>query len=229
MTDSEPIDLWLKAAGRWSQFLKPSLFVAPPSEVKPVAPPDVATPWLPTGGDTAVIVELPPEESVAIGVALGKLGWCVVPLFNTTHGERELIPTWPMVRALYSATRSLPEAPTGPPVFLSSSERAALRSANDGEYDNGWYLFASDFPSAELFKSRGITRILVVTHSDLARDLQDALAGYGELELQKVKPSFATAEPIQLHRGRVIRALAGFGRALSRNSDGSFGRKITHG
>ncbi len=172
-------------------------------------------------------------ESIAIGVELGRQGRCVVPMFNTMHDARaEVVRTWHILRGLRGAVPVLPEKPSGPPVFLLDAERrgSPRRTVDAGDFDNRWYVFSSDFPSAKLLISHGVNRMLVLSHQvPLAQDLADALVGHGTLERNIVNPDDERVMPFPKPRAAVWRGLAKFGRAITRNLDGTFGVRISHG
>ncbi len=219
---------WRTAAGPWAHFLKPSLMAvaAPGGEVAGLFNADVDR-WRPQASDTAVIVDLPALEAISIGVALGRLDWCVVPMFNTVHASSaEVLRTRELVQALADAAAELPKHPLGPPVFLLDSARQV--KLNDGDFDNRWYVFASDFPSASFFLLHGIRRLAVLAH-EVQLDLRDALAAHGALDPAVVNPGDGARAPFPAPRAAIVRGVAKLGRALVQTDDRTFGRPLSHG
>ncbi|MCP3101892.1 hypothetical protein LZ198_23730 [Myxococcus sp. K15C18031901] len=232
MNQANVLARWMAAAGPWAHFLKPSLLAAAVDGVEPLPSAVAHLQWKPEGNDVAAVLDLPALESIAMGVALGRKGWCVVPMFNTVHGEGEVLETWDVIRALLGAVPDLPEKPSGPPVFLLDSGRqsGSGTSPRAFDFDNRWYVFASDFPSAEFFTSKGIGRLLVVTRgNDLLPDIRDAFAAHSTLQRFLVNPDDGQQVPFPAPRAAIWRGIASFGRALGRNWDGTFGRRISHG
>ncbi|WP_241759047.1 hypothetical protein [Pyxidicoccus parkwayensis] len=233
MNQTHALARWRAAAGPWAHFLKPSLLAAAVDGVEPLPSAVAHLQWKPEGNDVAAVLELPALESIAMGVALGRKGWCVVPMFNTVHGEGEVLVTRYVIRALLGAVPDLPEKPSGPPVFLLDSERQSASETwlRDGYFDNRWYVFESDFPSAEFFTSKGVGRLLVVTRGNaLQPDIRDAFAAHSTLQRFLVNPDDGQQAPFPAPRAAIWRSIASFGRALERNWDGTFGRRrVSHG
>ncbi|WP_164003060.1 hypothetical protein [Pyxidicoccus caerfyrddinensis] len=234
MTERESLTRWRAAAGPWAHFLKPSLLVASVVDVAPVAPKSVTLNWIPTGSDTALVIDLPGIESLAIGTALGCKGWCIIPMFNTTRGAAEVLPTIELIRALRGAVPELPQTPSGPPAFLLDAYRQVLCKVRleEGDFDNRWYVFKSDFPSEELLATKGIKRLIVVTRGNAPQnDLNDALAGHLTIERLLLNPDTGEQASFPKARPLPLRLAAGFGRGMARNFDGSFGHRyvISHG
>jgi hypothetical protein len=234
VTEDEALARWRTAAGKWAHFLKPSLLIADGLNTSPVTPKPLNLAHAVAGFETALVVELPGTESVAVGVGLGRAGWCVVPMFNTTRDAAEVLPTLDLICALRGAAADLPKTPTGPPAFLLDSHRQVLRKRplQEGDFDNRWYVFKSDFPSEEFLGTNGIKRLLVVTREgSLQKDLSDALAGHVSIERFLLHPDSAGLLPFPKARPGPWRIVARFGRSLTRNLDGTFGRRyvISHG
>ncbi len=236
MTAEDTLAKWYAAAGPWASSLKASLLVTEvnlsPEQVLPSHPLGPVLEGLATD-DTAFIIDLPGVASVALGLSFAARGACLVPLFNTTPGRDEYVPTSALAHALTSAARQLAPRPHGPPVFLLDVERKRrpLFPFRDG-YDNRWYVFDSDFPTAEQLAEAGLRRLVVVTDREVGDDLRDALIGHSRLERLVVNVTVAGAGPIPFPRDglAVVRGLAVVGRKLSLNSRGTFGTHIsTHG
>jgi hypothetical protein len=234
MTDKSALVRWQQAAGRWGHFIKPALLAVSPADASRHRPETAAWPGIPSDPTAAVVVDLPALESIAVGVELGRRGCCVVPMFNTMSGTGgEVLDTAGIARALLGAAGELPEQPSGPPVFLIDSERRGAKPGHPrvGDFDNRWFVFASDFPSAELLESAGVKRLIVLTRAgEIEDDLADALAKYSALQPLLVNPLDGASRPVPGTRPAIFRAVASFARALQRNASGSFGRRVvSHG
>src|SRR5262245_58635126 len=95
MNERECFDIWAPPEAAWTEWAKPVLFAqmgaatgAPLGEL--VIPDD---PWAPRDGKTALVVDMAGAAAVAFGVALARAGFRPVPLFNTSPGSNEVVPT----------------------------------------------------------------------------------------------------------------------------------------
>ena len=82
----------------------------------------------------------------------------MIPMFNTTAGPAELLPAAELALALGAAAPELPGKVEGPPAFLLDANRqiSGKRFIENGDFDNRWYVFESDFPSESLLASQGV-------------------------------------------------------------------------
>jgi hypothetical protein len=136
--------------------------------------------------DLAMVLDLPGDEAIKLGLALGRRGCRPVPLIDGSPGpgvnglggawmENEPLPAAALgtavdmrrlLRGLCQGTHILRElrlAPEASPVFLLDASRLAEgRPVNDGAFDNRWKTFAQDFPSARFLEERGIRRVILV-------------------------------------------------------------------
>ena len=206
MTPDQLFPIWSPAGSAWADWVKPVLFahaagIEPPAS--PLPPFDVR--WVkPADESTAMVIDLPGPVSVSAGLALARLGYRAVPLFNAVpgppgmhaHTAFALVEVWPIVAALVELATPLSTIeldPNAPPAFLLDSNRRTGRGAPlPGRFDNRSVSFPTDFPSASLLLHRGITRAILVQPNtsqpqpDLAHTLrawQDAGIG---IEIQRL-------------------------------------------
>ena len=186
-------------------------------------------------GGTAIILDLPGAGAVQQGLALSQRGFRPVPLFNGVAGPSALINVAPIIFALQAAADALAglQLPAGaPPVFLLDVLRSGGgASARPGMFDNRWYAFPQDFPSANFLRSRGIGAVVlgqagaVLPQNDLAHVLlrwQEAGLNLFSWKLNDQTPP----APLQVQRPARFRALWYQALALAglrRNSTGGFG------
>jgi hypothetical protein len=141
-------------------------------------PPDMA--WAAVAdGSKAIVVDLPGRASVAAGMMLAAMGYRPVALFNAIPDADEwpirsdaseitpaLVDVRPIVIALTQSTRALAMlllAPDAPPAFLlDANRRGGASIRRPGCFDNRSVSLPTDFPSANLFLSRGIRGVIVV-------------------------------------------------------------------
>ena len=225
---------WRSAAGKWAHFIKPSLLVADAADTptEPLQVPELS--WLTPASVRALVVDLPAKEAVQFGIALARMNWAVVPMFNTTSGAAEVRPTAALISTLRAAALELPVNTAGPPAFLIDRERQTLGrpALADGDFDNRWYVFESDFPSEAFLIANGVTRLSIVTRDkSIGADLRDALASFREIERDLVDAETGGQTPFPKARPRPIRLVAAWARGIERNPDGTFGRRrpVTHG
>lgn len=243
MTGSELFELWAPAESVWSRWAKPVLFVdevallktpPPPGELPGGPPPVLPELSFNAGSSTAVIVDLPGEQSVLAGLALAHRGHRPVPLFNGADHPAAIVNTALIFRALQEGAPELVRAalfPDAPPAFLIDSRRMLDSApASPGRYDNRWLVFPQDFPSASFLLSRQIRRVLLLHEkTEPQEDLAHVLLRWQEAGIEIVDAYPTTsgfARPLVVKRPSLFRALAH--RALSlaglrRNSAGGFG------
>src|SRR5687768_321190 len=107
MTPQEIYEIWAPAESVWSKWAKPVIFVEmagfgkrkeqedSPGEV--VLEPDPNLNWV--NGyrtDTAIVVSLPAERSVEMGMLLAVYGFRPVPLYNCTDGPQPVVNVTPI-------------------------------------------------------------------------------------------------------------------------------------
>ena len=178
---------WAPDGAAWTEWAKPVPF----SDMPPVGSGALDLPapaWI-TRADpaTAVIVDLPGGRGVAEGLALAKIGYRPVPLYNgvsATGRTPMLVPTREVVDALSAGAASIALAgralrPNAPPAFLLDANRMNDSGKRPGMYDNRWCVFPQDMPSASFLLGKGIKAVIL--RSDTARnDLKHVLQRYAE-------------------------------------------------
>jgi len=129
---------------------------------------------------SAIILDLPGHLAILEGLALAKLGWRPIPLYNGTNpqnGVLGIVDNSEIEAALiFGATelKKLNIEPTAPPVFLLDNNRVQRFKANVSVFDNSWDLYGQDFPSGGYFLNNGISKIIVRTQK-IEKDLQSVL------------------------------------------------------
>lgn len=243
MKPREMFEAWAPPECTWSPWAKPLLFaqmdkynLVPPAE--PRAPQQVDVSWAPPAGGTAIVLDLPTDESVYIGAALAARGYRPVPLFNTTPGPPPIVvDVFPIMWALQISTETVlkaPLPPNAPPAFMLDSARLRGTGKREpGAYDNRWAVFEQDFPSGTFLLSQRISQVLLMSaQGGLGVDLTRILSAWQRQGLQMLgraaTPS-ASVEPIRPRKVASWR-LAGFialmALGLRRNSAGGFGSRI---
>lgn len=191
MTDDQIFIAWAPTESIWSNWAKPVLFAHLHSILAGdtvMGEADVA--WAPPLADrVAMILDLPGDAGVQVGLALARRGYRPVPLYNAVPLPASVSPidpgsgrsvaavdVVPIIGALRSAApllASLPVAPDASPTFILDANRAGGgRIMEPEEFDNRSISFATDFPSANFLLAHHIRRALLVQHSVL-RPQQD--------------------------------------------------------
>lgn len=184
MTNKEIFKIWSPEGVKWVDWARPVPFIAINENLKTREFFDFSIPDIrylnEVHEDTAVIVDMPNYESVMHGLALAKIGYRPIPLYNGTDEQEgakatvnnqtiDLALVW---GALEIAKLNLKK--DAPPVFLLDSNRMHRYKAEISLFDNSWDIYDQDMPSAEYFLDNGITKIIVSSRS-INKDLNKIL------------------------------------------------------
>lgn len=243
MNPSELFERWAPSDGAWSDWAKPVLFASG------VADDAAKTAWLearqrahgrfvpPRPGETALVLDLPGADSLAIALDCAAAGYRPVPLYNSTMGPNPVVPNEPIRAGLELGVDELANArlrSDAAPAFVLDARRIK-GDPKPKSFDNQWVVFPQDFPSAAVLGSRGIRRVVLVQdgrtdpQNDLAHVLvrwQNAGVGVASIDLASssqapVEVRIATPELSRALFQRVLRLVG-----LRRNSAGGFGSEV---
>ena len=241
----ESYRIWAPDESIWSAWAKPVLFadredlvsVDPPDDQAAEAASQEVSFAPPSTNRTAIILDLPGPQAIGFGLALCRRGYRPVPLYNGAPGLNAAVPAARIVQTLDEAAKTLKQValpPDAPPAFLLDSDRfAGSKVMSPGAFDNRWWAFPQDFPSANLLLSRGVRTVLLVqpTAGQPQQDLAHVLLRYQNagVVILSVGADGVSPTPITVakpsHFGRFwYRALVLAG--LRRNSAGGFGAVI---
>ena len=238
MTDNyKAYRTWSPDGVRWSDWVKPVLFSRPAYKLNGV-PELPAVNWAPyPGGKSALIIDLPGDEGVLTGLALARVGYRPIPLYNGVLAQPHsmVVNSIDIAGALFSGADELAGLnirQTAPPAFLLDYNRLDGKHFSSGQYDNRWCVFPQDMPSASYMQEQGINQIYVfkMKTGHIQNDLMHILRRYHEKgisvcsvdetgehrELAVVKPSRFRS---LLYRFAVMARLA-------RNAAGGFGGSV---
>ncbi|MCL2676125.1 MAG: hypothetical protein FWE84_06075, partial [Firmicutes bacterium] len=129
----DPIDVykvWAPDGAAWTEFVKPVLFAFPLYGGTP-SDQSSKTAWLASlSRDTAVIIDLPGEYGVHVGMAAARNGFRPIPLYNGTTGQpkwaRDIVKVDDIIFELYGSANELENLnlpSDAPPAFLLDSKR----------------------------------------------------------------------------------------------------------
>jgi hypothetical protein len=246
MTRERVFDIWKGRGHPWTKWVKPCVFDAVPAvtdsaaeELPPYraeSPPwaSIDTQWL--RDDAAVIVDLPGEESLLLGLALGERGLRQVLVINGCSAEGEVVdmrPVIDMVRVGARFPRAFPSAASMRPAFVLDSRRdGGGREPAPGAFDNRWTLFEDDLPDARALAAHGVAEVVVVHRGPLIDDLAGALRGYARRGLRlRGRDLDGDGREIEIPLPSALLVPGLFDRirqrfSLRRRWDGSFGRRV---
>jgi hypothetical protein len=189
-------EAWAPRGALWSAWVKPVLFAhveaVSTTEFAPsrpdwlrrdllrVEPSEASYRTSASDRGLAIVADLPGVEGIALGLALGDLGYRPVPLYTALPAPESTVPMYDLVRFLILGAEELGHkaiSPTAPPAFLLDSRRDG-RGARAGQFDNRSIVFPTDFPSLDRLRDAGVRTVLLIqSGSDTVRaDLADTLA-----------------------------------------------------
>lgn len=226
----------------WTSWAKPVLFASinakpPGAHLHQVDLRDLRDALRRLPGKYALVIDLPGPEAIAVGFELARLGMRPVPLFNGCPGDNEVVSTSELIAALRAATPLLERcaipADAWPAFLLDSRRMSTAVAPQPGRFDNRWFTFPQDFPSANLLLARGFQTIIVVQErvGQPADDLAHVLRRWQEagVELRCTTLGSSQLQPLKVDRPKRFRnlwylmlALVG----LFPNSAGGFGAVI---
>ncbi len=209
--------IWAPAGKRWVDWVRPVPFVALGECSKVYSISDFSIPTMDflgkATGDTAILVDRPGAESVKTGLALAKLGYRPIPIYNGTmeqQGARATVDNQSVAAALVMGAEVLQGIEIkeeAPPAFLTDRNRMQRFKMEIASFDNSWDVYHQDLPSAEYLLGQGIHKIVIIGDA-VSKDLKKIFysfqkkgivfyftQGYEEPKRVKIhKPFFKDAE-----------------------------------
>ena len=174
--------VWAPENVPWAAWVKPVLFAGELYGYEAVNVPEID--WV-TSADknTMIILDLPGKIGVETGLALAQIGYRPVPLYNGTNAPKHKTATVDssgIAFALVEGAKileSLKLPSDAPPAFLLDFNRMTPSSLLPGKFDNRWYIFPQDMPSATFLTGNNISKIIVRTNR-IEDDLSHILCRY---------------------------------------------------
>lgn len=117
--------------------------------------------------NTAIIIDIQGVNSIKEGIALAKLGYRPIPIFNGTNPKfgsgstTNNVIIEPLLVWGADELMNIELANDAPPVFLLDKNRLNRYKINRSIFDNSWDVYSQDLPTAKYFLENGITRIIV--------------------------------------------------------------------
>lgn len=183
---------WAPSGKKWTDWVRPVPFISACANVKGYHVGELSIPtieWIDKSFDkTAIIVDLPGDESIEVGLALAKCGYRPIPIYNGTieqKNARATVDNQTVGAALLHGAKILKEIEINDdalPVFLTDKNRLNRFKIDAGIFDNSWDVYPQDLPSADYFLKNGIERIVVISDS-ISRDLRAIFRKYKKKNL----------------------------------------------
>ena len=193
MNRKEIYKIWAFRDGKWSTWVRPVPFVGIDSSYQNHEWIDYIIPtihYLPGyQSDTAIILDIDGIDSIKEGIALAKLGYCPVPIFNGTNPQQGTKGTTdnqriePVLVWGAQELQKIKRIDNAAPVFLLDANRLNRYKVNPSIFDNSWDIYPQDIPSPHYFLKQGITKI-IVRGNQLHPDLSKVLYPYQKNHIQ---------------------------------------------
>lgn len=187
MTNKDIFRIWAPVGAKWTDWVRPVPFITSEDEIKTYEYFDFSIPSInyinELYKDTAIIIDIPGYSSVKEGIALSKIGYRPIPLFNGTieqEGSTATVNNSSLEIALVWGAYELQKTEIekdASPVFLLDTNRLNRFKSSLSIFDNSWDIYAQDMPSGEYFLGNGIKKI-IVRGEKIQKDLKLILYKY---------------------------------------------------
>lgn len=184
MTGRDIFKIWAPEKSMWTNWVRPVPFVMINEEFKGYEISDFTIPKInyikKLIPDAAIFIDLPSDNSIKEGIALGILGFRPIPIYNGTDEQEGAISTVDNNSIKVGLIKGAIElekikiSNNAPPAFLLDTNRMNRFKMNPSVFDNSWDIYAQDIPSAEYFLKNGISKIIIRGDS-IQKDLEKIL------------------------------------------------------
>jgi len=239
LTRQELYAIWAPPRGRWTPWAKAVVFAqnwledSPPP---PAEPPDIS--WFKDSELMAIVIDLPGALGIDMAIALARLGYRPVPLYNAAADVMELVDVGSIQRALADRAETLANLKlpldARPAFLLDANRRGGGIVGEPGQFDNRSMCFPTDFPSAAFLAQQGIVSVLLISQTDRSpqADLSHTLVRWQQAGIKifsvalddKGPPRLIDVQPPSRFRALWYGWLAALG--LKRNPLGGFGGRV---
>ncbi|MFV0395183.1 MAG: hypothetical protein ACK5LC_12450 [Coprobacillaceae bacterium] len=181
MIGREIFKMWSPIGAKWIDWIRPVPFVSIHDAHKQYSATNFIMPdinYIHTLQENiAIILDLPGHASIEEGLALSKLGYRPIPIYNGTQAQDNAMALVDnhIESALVWGAYELQKVnidKEAPPVFLIDSNRMHRFKMDVSIFDNSWDVYAQDIPSANYFLKNGIEKIIIrgnIVHKDIAK------------------------------------------------------------
>ena len=184
MTNKEIYKIWSPDKKRWVDWVRPVPFINIDDSSSRKEFIDYRIPSInylkEVLNDTALIIDIPGIASIKEGIALARLGYRPIPIFNGTDPPIGTISTTnnqiikPLLIWGAFELKNIKLKNDAPPVFLLDQNRLNRYKINNGIFDNSWDIYDGDLPSPKYLLENGINKIIVRSNFQ-AKDLRKIL------------------------------------------------------
>ena len=170
MTNKEVFRAWAPLNKKWVDWVRPVPFVNINEKHENFHPSGVVISCLDDFDmkNTAIIVDLPSDDSVEAGILLAQNGYRPIPIYNGVlqqNGSRATTNNEGILSALVwgaSILKTVKIDDNAPPAFLIDSNRLHRWRIDLSIFDNSWDVYPQDIPSEDYFLKNGINKILII-------------------------------------------------------------------
>lgn len=192
MTNKECYKIWAPSGKKWTDWVRPVPFIVAQADVKGYHAGELLIPTIgfvdESWKNAAVIVDLPGDEGIEMGLAFAKLGYRPIPIYNGTieqKNARATVDNQTVGAALLWGAEILKKMEIDAealPVFLLDKNRLNRFKLDVSVFDNSWDVYPQDLPSADYFLKNGINKIVVISDS-LSKDLKAIFKKYKKKDI----------------------------------------------
>ena len=193
MTVKDVYRIWAPEGVMWTDWVRPVPFAGLAQCTKRYPQTDFEIPSVhylnETFEDAALVVDLPGIRGIREGIALARVGYRPIPVYNGTIEQKnanapvnnQAIAYGLLLGAEHLAKIEL--AADALPAFLVDRNRLNRRRGKASFFDNSWDVYHQDLPSAEYFIENGIRRIIVVGER-ISPDLEKIFYGFRKKKIE---------------------------------------------
>lgn len=188
MLGKDIFKIWAPLGSRWIEWVRPVPFIEINKNINNYEFYDFVIPDIyyinELLNDTAFIIDLPSYNGVKEALALAKLGYRPIPIYNGTNEPEGALATTnnkAISKSLIWGALELNKlniSNEAPPAFLLDTNRLNRYKMNESVFDNSWDIYPQDIPSIEYFLKNGIKKIIIRSEKNISKDLNKILYKY---------------------------------------------------
>ena len=187
MTGKDIYKIWAPTGAKWVEWVRPVPFAIINDNLKILEVSSFTIPNIDyinkNDKDTIIIVDLPGNEGIKEAIALSKLNYRPIPVYNGTNEQEGAMATTDnhsIVMGLIwgaSELKKIEFSQDANPTFMLDSNRTNRLKMNASVFDNSWDVYGQDLPSAKYLVKNNISKIIVRAEK-LQKDLKKVLYKY---------------------------------------------------
>ena len=134
--------------------------------------------------DTAIFVDIAGVNAIKEGLALARMGYMPVVVFNGTNPLPDTLSAMDNISISYmlwwgaGILKNIKIAEDNPPVFLFDSNRLKSYINSPSVFDNSYDIYQQDVPTYKYLLKHGINNIIIRTPDKISKDLRKILYTY---------------------------------------------------